>query len=164
MVSQVLGKDEPGVLLNPLDEVVQPVVFVASIREFTKLFSAGIFHVHQREFLGIAAGPSVVGVGVAIRTLGDLTGEELSLLLLVRAPLLFLKCLFVSLVHIIFQGVLTQHILRHFQHRGCDCQVIPLTQAKSILAKESFDGLFISNGPGDPEAVALAIEIMQENK
>lgn len=83
VVPEVLGENEPCVLLNSLDEVVQSVLLVASIREFSKLFSAGVFHVHQRKFLAIDAGTSVVSMGVTVGPLGDLAGEELPLLLLV---------------------------------------------------------------------------------
>ena len=101
-MSEVLMQDETCVLLNPLDQVLQPILLVASIHEFSKLFSAGIFHIHQRKFLGMAAHITVKGVGLCLRPLDDLAGEDLSLLLLVLEPLLFLKCLFVSVVHIIF--------------------------------------------------------------
>jgi hypothetical protein len=59
----------------------------------------------------MVADTSTIGVGVVSRLLGDLASEDLPLLLLGLKPLLFLKCLFVSFVHIIFEGVLTQHIL-----------------------------------------------------
>jgi hypothetical protein len=82
VVSEVLIQDEACVLLNSLDEVLQPIAFAGSILVFSKLFSAGSFHVRQRKFLGMVADTSTIGVGVVSRLLGDLTGEDLPLLLL----------------------------------------------------------------------------------
>lgn len=45
------------------------------------------------------------------------------------------------------------HSLRLLAERGCEITVLPAeTPTEQVLAQE-FDGLFISNGPGDPEAV-----------
>ncbi len=52
-------------------------------------------------------------------------------------------------------------ILRHLQKRGCDCLVLPLDTAQDILRGRAVDGLFISNGPGDPEPVQSAIDLIQ---
>jgi carbamoyl-phosphate synthase small subunit len=50
------------------------------------------------------------------------------------------------------------HSLRMLAQRGCEVTVIPSsTPAGDILASGA-DGLFISNGPGDPEAVPHALE------
>lgn len=50
------------------------------------------------------------------------------------------------------------NILRMLVASGCDVTVVPAsTSAKDILAHRP-DGLFISNGPGDPEVVTEAIE------
>ena len=53
------------------------------------------------------------------------------------------------------------NILRHLEKRGCECVVLPLDEAYNALETESFHGLFISNGPGDPEPVQKAVEIIQ---
>ena len=53
------------------------------------------------------------------------------------------------------------NILRHFESRGCECVVLPIDHAKEALATQQFHGLFISNGPGDPEPVQAAIDIIQ---
>ena len=45
-----------------------------------------------------------------------------------------------------------RNILRHLAHRGCDVTVVPAsTSADDILARNP-DGIFLSNGPGDPAA------------
>jgi carbamoyl-phosphate synthase small subunit len=53
------------------------------------------------------------------------------------------------------------NILRHFEKRGCDCTVLPIENAQSIIESNDFDGLFISNGPGDPEPVEKAVELIK---
>ena len=47
-------------------------------------------------------------------------------------------------------------ILRHLEAAGCQVEVVPAsTPAADVLAREP-DGVFLSNGPGDPAAVAGA--------
>jgi carbamoyl-phosphate synthase small subunit len=49
-------------------------------------------------------------------------------------------------------------ILRHLVASGCRVEVVPAsTTAADVLAREP-DGVFLSNGPGDPAAVTGAIE------
>jgi len=51
-----------------------------------------------------------------------------------------------------------QNILRLLISHGCDVQVVPaFTTAKDVLARKP-DGVFLSNGPGDPAAVTYAVE------
>jgi carbamoyl-phosphate synthase small subunit len=51
-----------------------------------------------------------------------------------------------------------QNILRLFVDHGCDATVVPAkTSADDVLALKP-DGVFLSNGPGDPEPVSYAIE------
>ena len=51
-----------------------------------------------------------------------------------------------------------QNILRLFVDHGCDVTVVPAkTSADDVLAMKP-DGVFLSNGPGDPEPVSYAIE------
>ena len=50
------------------------------------------------------------------------------------------------------------NILRCLIYAGCDVIVVPASaKAKDILA-ENPDGIFLSNGPGDPAAITYAIE------
>ncbi len=53
------------------------------------------------------------------------------------------------------------NILRHFEQRGCECVVLPIEDAESIIQNDDFHGLFISNGPGDPEPVEKAVSLIQ---
>lgn len=52
-------------------------------------------------------------------------------------------------------------ILRHLVGTGCRVEVVPAsTPAADVLARTP-DGVFLSNGPGDPEAVPMAEEMAQ---
>ena len=53
------------------------------------------------------------------------------------------------------------NILRQLTEHGCEVQVVPArTSAEEILAAEP-DGIFLSNGPGDPMPVDYAIQTIQ---
>ena len=54
------------------------------------------------------------------------------------------------------------NILRNLAERGCKVTVLPATAtAKEALALEP-DGVFLSNGPGDPEPCGYAIQAIRE--
>ncbi|KAA0215533.1 MAG: carbamoyl-phosphate synthase small subunit [Leptolyngbya sp. PLA3] len=59
-----------------------------------------------------------------------------------------------------------RNILRHLTERGCSVRVLPHgTPAAEILGifeRGQADGLFISNGPGDPAAVEATIRTLRE--
>ncbi len=51
-----------------------------------------------------------------------------------------------------------RNILRNLVDSGCDVRVVPAdTPAEEVLAMNP-DGVFLSNGPGDPEPIAYAQE------
>ncbi|WP_227551260.1 glutamine-hydrolyzing carbamoyl-phosphate synthase small subunit [Kangiella sp. HZ709] len=55
-----------------------------------------------------------------------------------------------------------RNILRMLVDRGCDLTVVPAqTPAKDVLAMKP-DGVFLSNGPGDPEPCDYAIEAIKD--
>ncbi|MBM96213.1 MAG: carbamoyl-phosphate synthase small subunit, partial [Oceanospirillaceae bacterium] len=55
-----------------------------------------------------------------------------------------------------------RNILRLLAERGCDLTVVPAqTPAADVLAMNP-DGIFLSNGPGDPEPCDYAIKAIQE--
>jgi carbamoyl-phosphate synthase small subunit len=55
-----------------------------------------------------------------------------------------------------------RNILRMLSDRGCRMTVVPATTpASQVLALEP-DGVFLSNGPGDPEPCTYAIEAIRE--
>ncbi len=61
-----------------------------------------------------------------------------------------------------FDYGIKQNILRLLCSHGCDVHVVPAdTAAREVLARKP-DGVFLSNGPGDPAAVKYAIETVKE--
>jgi len=63
---------------------------------------------------------------------------------------------------ITFDFGIKRNILRLLRSHGCDITVVPAqTTAKEVLAKKP-DGVFLSNGPGDPAAVSYAIETVRQ--
>jgi carbamoyl-phosphate synthase small subunit len=55
-----------------------------------------------------------------------------------------------------------RNILRLLVDRGCDVTVVPAqTSAEAVLAMNP-DGVFLSNGPGDPEPCTYAIEAIRQ--
>ena len=50
------------------------------------------------------------------------------------------------------------NILRRLDAHGCDVQVFPASASSADLLAVAPDGLFLSNGPGDPAALGYAIE------
>ncbi len=57
-------------------------------------------------------------------------------------------------------GVKT-NILRCLVDHGCELTVYPATTSTETLLASSADGIFLSNGPGDPAAVTYAIETVR---
>jgi carbamoyl-phosphate synthase small subunit len=49
------------------------------------------------------------------------------------------------------------NILRRFDAYGCDVRVFPATAPASDLLNQQPDGVFLSNGPGDPAVLSYAI-------
>ncbi|MBN21792.1 MAG: carbamoyl phosphate synthase small subunit [Bdellovibrionaceae bacterium] len=53
------------------------------------------------------------------------------------------------------------NILRSLCHRGCEIEIVPAqTSAEEILKKKP-DGVFLSNGPGNPSAAPYAVNTVQ---
>ncbi len=65
--------------------------------------------------------------------------------------------------HIVaFDYGIKHNILRLFEDRDCRVTVVPsTTTAKEVIALKP-DGVFLSNGPGDPEAVTYAMGTIRE--
>ncbi len=61
-----------------------------------------------------------------------------------------------------FDFGIKRNILRMLATRGCALDVVPAqTSAKDVLARKP-DGVFLSNGPGDPEPCDYAIKAIRE--
>jgi len=50
------------------------------------------------------------------------------------------------------------NILRSLEERGCRVLLVPATTDSNVIDRLDPDGLFLSNGPGDPAAVTYAVE------
>ena len=53
------------------------------------------------------------------------------------------------------------NILRCLEHTGCEVVVVPAGTPADTVKAMSPDGIFLSNGPGDPEPVAYAVKTIQ---
>lgn len=54
------------------------------------------------------------------------------------------------------------NIIRKLNKAGCNVVVVPYNTPKEVILKYKPDGLFLSNGPGDPENVKEVINLVQE--
>ena len=67
-----------------------------------------------------------------------------------------------SSTHIIaYDFGIKRNILRLFEAEGCRVTVVPATTSAAEVLERSPDGVFLSNGPGDPAAVAYAPEMIR---
>jgi carbamoyl-phosphate synthase small subunit len=55
-----------------------------------------------------------------------------------------------------------RNILRKLVHIGCDVSVVPAQTTAAEVLRLNPDGIFLSNGPGDPEGVPYAIEAVRQ--
>jgi carbamoyl-phosphate synthase small subunit len=53
-------------------------------------------------------------------------------------------------------------ILNNLVARGCFCRVFPHDSGFEIIRKWNPDGIFISNGPGDPASTTYAVELVKK--
>jgi carbamoyl-phosphate synthase small subunit len=54
------------------------------------------------------------------------------------------------------------NIARHLYHAGCQVTVLPGTATAGEVLAQKPDGVFLSNGPGDPEPLGYAIRTIRE--
>jgi carbamoyl-phosphate synthase small subunit len=65
--------------------------------------------------------------------------------------------------HIVaFDFGMKRNILRLFVQQGCRVTVVPASTSAARVRELDPDGLFLSNGPGDPAAVGYAIETIRD--
>ncbi len=55
-----------------------------------------------------------------------------------------------------------RNIYRNLVQRGCHVETLPLSIGADAIRERRPDGLFVSNGPGDPEPIHDAIETLRE--
>jgi carbamoyl-phosphate synthase small subunit len=53
------------------------------------------------------------------------------------------------------------NILRRLVDHGCDVTVVPASTTAAVALAMNPDGIFLSNGPGDPEAVPYAVDAVR---
>lgn len=54
-----------------------------------------------------------------------------------------------------------RHSLKLLAERGCTITTVPASTPAGAILEQDFDGFFVSNGPGDPEAVGHALEVIR---
>ena len=54
------------------------------------------------------------------------------------------------------------NILRNLVECGCNVRVVPATASAAEVLESRPDGLFVSNGPGDPQAVTYTIQMLKD--
>lgn len=54
-----------------------------------------------------------------------------------------------------------ENIVRELNARGCNVTVVPYDTSAEAIIRMSPDGVMLSNGPGDPEEVQVAVEMIQ---
>jgi carbamoyl-phosphate synthase small subunit len=60
-----------------------------------------------------------------------------------------------------FDSGIKQNILRCLAGLGCDVQVVPASTGAAAVLERKPHGIFLSNGPGDPEAVPYLVETVR---
>ena len=61
-------------------------------------------------------------------------------------------------------GGMKQNIIRKLTEKGCNVTVVPYNTSAAEILKMRPDGLFLSNGPGDPQDVTAVIDVVRELK
>ncbi|MCP4673265.1 MAG: glutamine-hydrolyzing carbamoyl-phosphate synthase small subunit [Desulfobacula sp.] len=54
------------------------------------------------------------------------------------------------------------NIIRCLEKAGCEVLVVPATTSAEIIKKLQPEGIFLSNGPGDPEPVTYAVDTIKD--
>jgi carbamoyl-phosphate synthase small subunit len=54
------------------------------------------------------------------------------------------------------------NLLRELERRGCEIEVVPATAGAEEILSRKPDGVFLSNGPGDPSAAPYAVESVKQ--
>ena len=60
-----------------------------------------------------------------------------------------------------FDSGIKRNILRHLVSVGCKVMVVPASTPTAAVLEQKPDGVFLSNGPGDPEGVPYLIEAVR---
>lgn len=63
---------------------------------------------------------------------------------------------------VVYDFGVKRNILRRLVDAGCDVTIVPASATASQVEALRPDGIFLSNGPGDPEGVPYAVEAVRE--
>ena len=63
---------------------------------------------------------------------------------------------------VVYDFGVKRNILRRLTQVGCKVKVVPATTSAEAVMKMKPDGVFLSNGPGDPSAVSYAIQNVRD--
>jgi len=63
---------------------------------------------------------------------------------------------------VVFDFGVKQNILRRLVDVGCSVYVVPASTSSEVIRQMHPDGIFLSNGPGDPEGVPYAVETVRQ--
>lgn len=134
-----------------------PVLYDVDTRRLTRhLRTVGVL----RGVIGVGTEPTAE-VKAALEACPAMAGLDLATLVSTKKPYVWGDA--TAARHIVAYDYGIKHnILRLFAERGCRTTVVPSqTSAKDVIAMKP-DGVFLSNGPGDPEAVTYAPAAVRE--
>ena len=134
-----------------------PVLYDVDTRRLTRhLRTVGVL----RGVIGTGAAPSAEAKAM-LEACPSMAGLDLATVVSTKAPYTWGQA--AAKRHIVAYDFGIKHnILRLFEERGCRTTVVPSkTPAAEVLALKP-DGVFLSNGPGDPEAVDYAPAAVKE--
>jgi carbamoyl-phosphate synthase small subunit len=143
-------------------------------RRLTRLLRAkGAQNGCIRSGAGALEAPSIESAAAAARNAPSMAGQDLAKVVSVRQPYDWNESLWALGAgyhpmsnpkrHVVaFDYGVKHNILRNLADRGCKVTVLPATAtAKEAMALRP-DGVFLSNGPGDPEPCDYAIRAIRE--
>ena len=134
-----------------------PILYDVDTRRLTRhLRTVGVL----RGVIGAGAAPDSAAKA-ALDACPSMEGLDLASVVTTEKPYTWGKA--DAARHIVaFDYGIKQNILRLFEDRDCRVTVVPsTTTAKEVLALKP-DGVFLSNGPGDPRPLAYAIGTIRE--
>lgn len=146
-----------GDLAGYLEDAQIPVLQGVDTRRLTRhLRTVGVL----RGVIGAGAEPSAEAQGL-LESCPSMAGLDLASVVSTDAPYVWGNP--AAARHIVAYDYGIKHnILRLFAERGCRTTVVPSrTPASEVLAMNP-DGVFLSNGPGDPDAVEYAPAAVRE--
>ena len=104
---------------------------------------------------------SIEDLKTALSTVPDMKGLELASQVSTKAPYFYGNENATHKIAALDLGIKT-NILRNLASRDCYIKVFPYNASYQELAAFEPDGYFLSNGPGDPEPLASAIQVAKE--